>query len=108
MPEKNLFISFYCRGLNPTEAEVQDIMNQYDSDGNGEVRWEQLKRFYTAVLQIEWHEFANLLASKLDLEDENYFKETFRVFSKNDEGKGKSNMQTKILLLHKDVYQQKK
>lgn len=37
-------------------------------------------------LKIEFLEFANILASKLDLEDENYFKETFRVFSKNDEG----------------------
>ena len=36
--------------------------------------------------QIEWMEFANVLASKLDVEDEDSFKETFRVFSKNDEG----------------------
>ena len=39
------------------------------------------------MFKIEWLEFANVLASKLDLEDENYYKETFRVFSKNDEGK---------------------
>ena len=38
------------------------------------------------MFQIEWEEFVNVLASKLDPEDENYFKETFRVFSKNDEG----------------------
>ena len=25
------------RGLNPTEGEVQDIINQYDMDGNGDV-----------------------------------------------------------------------
>ena len=39
------------------------------------------------MFQIEWEEFVHVLASKLlDTEDENYFKETFRVFSKNDEG----------------------
>ena len=46
MPEKKQFISFYCSGLNPTEAEVQDIINQYDSDGNGNVRFGHLERFY--------------------------------------------------------------
>ena len=45
-----------------------------------------IRKILQQIIQIEWHEFANLLASKLDLEDENYFKETFRVFSKNDEG----------------------
>ena len=44
-------------------------------------------KLYKRMFQIEWLEFANVLASKLDLEDENYYKETFRVFSKNDEGK---------------------
>ena len=38
------------------------------------------------IFQIEWDEFVNVLVSKLDPEDENYFKETFRVFSKDDEG----------------------
>ena len=38
------------------------------------------------IFQIEWNEFVNVLVSKLDPEDENYFKETFRVFSKDDAG----------------------
>ena len=38
------------------------------------------------IFQIEWNEFVNVLVSKLDPEDENYFKETFRVFSKDDDG----------------------
>jgi len=68
---QELHLAFRRVGLNPTEGEVQDIINQYDMDGNGD---------------IEWEEFVHVLASKLDPEDENYFKETFRVFSKNDEG----------------------
>ena len=67
---------------------MQDIINQYDMDGNGNVKYTKL--FYInsgRMFKIEWLEFANVLASKLDLEDENYYKETFRVFSKNDEGK---------------------
>ena len=31
-------IDTYFRGLNPTEGEVQDIINQYDMDGSGNVR----------------------------------------------------------------------
>ena len=27
----------YSRGLNPTENEVQDLINHYDMDGNGNV-----------------------------------------------------------------------
>ena len=36
---------------------------------------------------MEWHEFASSLADKLsDVSEENKYKETFRVFSKNEEG----------------------
>ena len=67
---------------------MQDIINQYDMDGNGNVKYTKLFFIYSGIMfKIEWLEFANVLASKLDLEDENYYKETFRVFSKNDEGK---------------------
>ena len=67
---------------------MQDIINQYDMDGNGNVKYTKLFFIYSGrMFKIEWLEFANVLASKLDLEDENYYKETFRVFSKNDEGK---------------------
>ena len=39
-------------------------------------------------VQIEWPEFASALAEKLkpDEGEDVYFKETFRVFSKDDEG----------------------
>ena len=58
--------------MNPTEGEVQGIINQVDLDESG---------------KVEWPEFAAVLAGKLGPdEDENYYKETFRVFGKDDEG----------------------
>ncbi len=39
------------------------------------------------LTQVEWDEFAQLIAAKLgEREEESDYKETFRVFSKDDEG----------------------
>lgn len=35
---QELHLAFRRVGLNPTEGEVQDIINQYDMDGSGNVR----------------------------------------------------------------------
>ena len=44
-------ISYHlCRGINPSEEEVQDIINSVDTDYSG---------------KIEWPEFAAALAEKL-------------------------------------------
>ena len=52
---------------------MKDIINEVDMDGSG---------------KIEWPEFAAALAEKLkpDEDDEVSFKETFRVFSKDENG----------------------
>ncbi|XP_023338088.1 neo-calmodulin [Eurytemora carolleeae] len=64
--------AFRTAGHNPTEAEVQDMINITDTNNTG---------------KLEWDEFANLLATKLaEREEEADYKETFRVFSKDDEG----------------------
>ena len=62
-----------CRGINPSEEEVQDIINSVDTDYSG---------------KIEWPEFAAALAEKLKPheDEEESFKETFRVFSKDETG----------------------
>ena len=67
---KQILLQFFGE-MKQMEMEMKDVV---------------IRKILQQIIQIEWHEFANLLASKLDLEDENYFKETFRVFSKNDEG----------------------
>jgi len=67
-----LHYAFRRAGHNPTEAEVQDMINETDTNNTG---------------TIEWEEFAALLAVKLqEQEEETYYKETFRIFSKDDEG----------------------
>jgi hypothetical protein len=39
------------------------------------------------MTQVEWDEFAQLIAAKFgEREEESDYKETFRVFSKDDEG----------------------
>ena len=78
------------RGLNPSEEEVQDIINEVDQDGSGKVVIVIVNLFtsVTNAAKVEWPEFASVLATLLkagEEEEENY-KETFRVFSKDDEG----------------------
>ncbi|CAK9165025.1 unnamed protein product [Ilex paraguariensis] len=57
---------------NPTEEELQDMISEVDSDGNG---------------NIDFPEFLNLMAQKMketDVEEE--LKEAFKVFDKDENG----------------------
>ncbi|KAI0238216.1 Neo-calmodulin [Lamellibrachia satsuma] len=59
-------------GQNPTEAELQDMINEVDFDGNG---------------TIDFDEFLTMMAKKMkstDTEDE--MKEAFKVFDKDGDG----------------------
>ncbi|CAN6831751.1 unnamed protein product [Brassica oleracea var. botrytis] len=59
-------------GQNPTEAELQDMINEVDADGNG---------------TIDFPEFLNLMAKKMkDTDSEEELKEAFRVFDKDQNG----------------------
>ena len=59
-------------GQNPTEAELQDVINEVDADGNG---------------TIDFPEFLNLMARKMkDTDSEEELKEAFRVFDKDQNG----------------------
>ncbi|URE48218.1 receptor kinase 1 [Musa troglodytarum] len=59
-------------GQNPTEAELQDMINEVDADGNG---------------TIDFPEFLNLMARKMkDTDSEEELKEAFRVFDKDQDG----------------------
>uniref|UniRef100_A0A8B9SAN5 EF-hand domain-containing protein n=1 Tax=Apteryx owenii TaxID=8824 RepID=A0A8B9SAN5_APTOW len=57
-------------GQNPTEAELQDMINEVDADGNG---------------TIDFPEFLTMMARKMkDTDSEEEIREAFRVFDKGD------------------------
>ena len=59
-------------GQNPTEAELQEMINEVDADGNG---------------TIDFPEFLNLMARKMkETDSEEELKEAFRVFDKDQNG----------------------
>ncbi|PWA15715.1 calmodulin-7 [Artemisia annua] len=59
-------------GQDPTKAELQDMINEVDADGNG---------------TIDSPEFLNLMARKMkDTDSEEELKEAFRVFDKDQNG----------------------
>ena len=58
-------------GQNPTDVEVQDLINKID-DGSG---------------TLDFNDFCVVIKEKnKELDSETHFKDTFRVFSKDDEG----------------------
>ena len=59
-------------GQNPTEAELQDMINEVDQDKNG---------------SIEFDEFLNLMSRKMqDTDTEEEIREAFKVFDKDNNG----------------------
>ena len=59
-------------GQNPTEAELQEMINEVDADGNG---------------TIDFPEFLTMMARKMkDTDSEEEIKEAFKVFDKDGNG----------------------
>eukprot|EP01071_Lankesteria_metandrocarpae_P002214 Lankesteria_metandrocarpae@DN2164_c0_g1_i1.p1 len=59
-------------GQNPTEAELQDMINEVDADGNG---------------NIDFMEFLSLMARKMkDADSEEELIEAFKVFDRDGNG----------------------
>ena len=59
-------------GQNPTEAELQDMINQVDADGNG---------------TIDFPEFITMMSRKMkDTDSEEELMEAFKVFDKDGNG----------------------
>jgi calmodulin len=69
---KELGIVMRSLGQNPTEAELQDMINEVDADGSG---------------TIDFPEFLTMMARKMTNSDsEEELKEAFRVFDKDGNG----------------------
>ncbi|KAL4545032.1 hypothetical protein Ndes2526B_g02151 [Nannochloris sp. 'desiccata'] len=59
-------------GQNPTEAELQEMITEVDTDGNG---------------TIDFKEFVNLMAKKMkETDTEEELREAFKVFDKDGNG----------------------
>ena len=59
-------------GQNPTEAELHDMINEVDADGNG---------------TIDFAEFLSLMSRKMkDADSEEELMEAFKVFDRNGDG----------------------
>ena len=59
-------------GQNPTEAELQDMINEVDADGNG---------------TIDFPEFLTMMARKMkDTDSEEEIKEAFKIFDNDGNG----------------------
>jgi calmodulin len=60
-------------GANPTQSELQEMLNEVDTDGSG---------------KIEFKEFLELFSKKLkETETEDDLKEAFKMFDKDGNGK---------------------
>ncbi|EDW84951.1 uncharacterized protein Dwil_GK18988 [Drosophila willistoni] len=59
-------------GQNPTEAELQDLVNEVDVDGNGE---------------IDFNEFCGMMAKQMrETDTEEEMREAFKIFDKDGDG----------------------
>lgn len=59
-------------GQNPSQAELEDMINEVDADGNG---------------TIDFPEFLTMMARKMrDTDSEEEIKEAFKVFDKDGNG----------------------
>lgn len=73
MTMKELGTVIRCFGTNPTEADLKDLINEADMDGNGE---------------IDFEEFLHLMCWKMkDTDVELEMAEAFKVVDSNGNGK---------------------
>lgn len=70
--KEELGTAVYALGQTPTEAELQDMLNEVDYDGNG---------------TVDFSEFLIMMAPKMsDTESEEEIREAFRAFDKDGNG----------------------
>ena len=76
-------------GQNPTDVEVQDLINKID-DGSG---------------TLDFSDFCLVIKEKTkELDSETHFKDTFRVFSKDEEGENLDTEVDNLENIVKDVF----
>lgn len=80
-------------GQTPTEAELQDMINEVDADGNGTIDFRGSRPLISFQLFQQAHycshtaEFLTMMARKMkDTDSEEEIKEAFKVFDKDGNG----------------------
>lgn len=78
-------------GLNPSESELQDLMNEVDADRSGCIEFSGIScssiSYSTTLAGLTSPEFVTMMAHKTNdkvFEDE--ISETFKVFDSNNDG----------------------
>lgn len=65
-------MSFRAIGMNPTQAELEDMVNEVDSDRDGSVNFQ---------------EFLDMMSKSTETDStEEDIREAFKVFDKNEDG----------------------
>lgn len=82
-------------GQNPSESELQDMINEVDADNNGTIdfpgtlslTWLQHTRSITAAGLMSYAEFLTMMARKMkDTDSEEEIREAFKVFDRDNNG----------------------
>lgn len=78
-------------GQNPSESELQDMINEVDSDNNGTIDFPgmNIPREYAAISPLtRMHtEFLTMMARKMkDTDSEEEIREAFKVFDRDNNG----------------------
>ena len=84
-------------GQNPSESELQDMINEVDADNNGTIDFPGMASQFTSLAQDAYHsgnghadaktEFLTMMARKMkDTDSEEEIREAFKVFDRDNNG----------------------
>ena len=74
-------------GQNPSESELQDMINEVDADNNGTIDFPGAPFALAADAKLTRTEFLTMMARKMkDTDSEEEIREAFKVFDRDNNG----------------------